>query len=99
MSQLPASLQGVLWSSTITKLDLARDRTYIIHQILSHGRLEDIRWLFQTYSKEKILSEFHLPYKAYRPARFHFVKTILLQDTTSLSEARYVINTPRDIRP
>ena len=96
----PLSLQGILWSSDISKLDSVRDRTYIIHQILSHGRLEDIQWLFKVYSREEIAHEFlSKPYKSYRASRFHFVKTILLHETAPLNEAHYVANTPRDIRP
>lgn len=102
MSQphIPAFLQGILWSSDITKLDHDRDRTYIIHQVLSNGRLEDIQWLFKAYSRGEIAHEFlSKPYKSYRASRFHFVKTILLHETTLLNEAHYVANTPRDIRP
>lgn len=98
-ASIPASLQGVLWSTDISRLDLVRDRTYIIHQTLSSGRFEDIIWLFKTYPKKVIVDIFRAPYKAYRPSRFNFVKTILLRETTPLNEANYVINTPRDLRP
>ncbi|OGG30093.1 hypothetical protein A2971_04480 [Candidatus Gottesmanbacteria bacterium RIFCSPLOWO2_01_FULL_46_21] len=97
MAHPPKNLQHVLWSVNTDRLDIETDKHYIIHQIFSHGRLEDFRWLFQTYSFTDIVRVFtHVPYKDYRPARFHFVKNILLGLTSStLDKRRYVKNIPR----
>lgn len=99
MAHPPKDIQHILWSADINKLDLQADKHYIIHQIFSHGRFEDFRWLFRTYSFPDIIRVFTtVPYKDYRPARFHFVKSILLglQDH-ALDKRRYVKNIPRDI--
>ena len=96
----PARLQGVLWSKSLNNLDLQKDKLYIIHQIFSYGRMEDILWLFHTYSKAELQDTFvHHPYKDYDAARFHFVKNFLLNlKETRLSKESYVKNTPRNFR-
>lgn len=97
MKQIPKRLQAVLWSTDVKLLDLERDKGYIIHQIFSYGRLEDIQWVFKTYPKEEIKRVFiNRPYKDYWPSRFHFVKQYLLGLTRyPLDERLYVKNTPR----
>lgn len=99
MSQIPSSLQPVLWSVNVDHLDRERDKSYIIHQILSYGTLDEINWVFQNYGKNEISDTFtHQPYKDYRPARFHFVKNYLLDlKNQPLDERHYVKNIPRDI--
>lgn len=98
--KLPSILQRVLWSSDVNKLHTDTDKTYIIHQIFSHGRMKEIRWLFETYTKKDIIAVFtKTPYKDYDPARFYFVKNYLLHlKSSELNERLYVKNTPRDIR-
>ena len=93
---IPKRLQGVLWSSDITSLDIERDKIYIIHQTLSHGRMEDILWLFEVYAKDDIRDVFaEHPYKDYDAARFHFVKNYLLGlKDREFNERHYVKNTP-----
>lgn len=95
--KIPKRLQAVLWSVDVNHLNKQRDKAYIIHQIFSYGRLEDILWVFNTYTKEEIKKTFtQRPYKDYWPSRFYFVKNYLLgltQDT--MDERLYVKNTPR----
>lgn len=95
----PAYLQPILWSADVASMDLEKDKGYIIHQILSHGTLAHIRWLFGAYKLSEITEVFQqFPYKDYRASRFHFVKTILLHiDGDSMDERRYVKNIPRAI--
>ena len=97
---IPSNLQSVLWSSDVRKLNLQTDKNYIIHQILSNGRLEDIKWLFGTYPKDLIAKTFiSKPYKDYAPARFNFVKNFILGlNKTKIDERFYVENTTRNIR-
>lgn len=97
MANPPKNLQHVLWSANINRLDVQVDKNYIVHQIFSHGSFEDFRWLFQTYPFTDIVRVFtSVPYKDYLPARFHFVKNILLGLTDSaLDKRRYVKNIPR----
>ena len=97
---IPKNLQSVLWSQNIASLDIEKDKTYIIHQIFSHGRMEDILWLFTVYPKTELENIFQThPYKDYDAARFNFVKNYLLRlRNKEINEQRYVKNTPRDIR-
>ena len=96
---VPKELQSVLWSQNIDDLDKIKDKNYIIHQILSYGRMDDILWLFTTYSKSEIKETFIThPYKDYDTARFHFIKKYILSIKEPLNNQLYVKNTPRDIR-
>ena len=98
MAQIPTSLQTVLWSADVSHLDTEKDKEYIVHQILSHGTLEQFSWLLRTYPKSEIIHVFLThPYKDYRNARFHLIKTHVLSIRSPLDARRYVINTPRII--
>lgn len=96
----PAELQGVLWSKNINSLNIEKDKIYIIHQIFSHGRMEDILWLFKTYSASTLKEVFSShAFKDYEAARFYLVKNYLLDlKKTQLNEKNYVKNIPRDIK-
>ena len=100
MTTIPQSLQSVLWSADVNRLDPEKDKSYIIHQILAYGSLEDIFWVFRNYPKNEIMRTFLThPYKDYRAPRFYFVKNYLLNlKRKSMNEKRYVKNIPRDIR-
>ncbi len=96
---IPQRLQSILWSSDVSKLDSDKNKTYIIHQILSHGRMEDILWIFSIYPKKIIQESFiNHPFKEYEAARFYFIKKYLLNlDVNPINEKNYVKNTPRNI--
>jgi len=89
---VPKSLQGILWSKRISNLRLARDKNYIIHQVLMYGSLEDIGWLFKTYPAEAIKEEFtENPAKIYTKPAFNFVKKFILDlRKRKLKEEDYV---------
>ena len=88
---IPATFQGILWSKGIQKLDLKRDRNYIIHQTLALGTLENIIWLFKTFSKSEILQVFvKYPQKVYTKASLNFTKNILLGLKMKLNEKNYL---------
>lgn len=98
MQTLPKSLQSVLWSANLDHLNMEGDKPYIIHQILSHGTLESLTWLFRSYSKDDICLVFmKYPYKDYSAARFHFISRRILGIVENLDANRYVINTPRNL--
>jgi hypothetical protein len=94
---IPAFLQGVLWNVGVGKLDLRKDKNYIVHQVLAYGNLEHLHWLFQNYSKQEIVQTFlKSPAKDYTPAAFNFVKNLLLGlKGTLLDERKYVKTFPR----
>lgn len=97
---MPKKLQGILWSADVSKLDLERDKSYIINQILSLGLMDELRWLFKTYPMAEIRRTFmEHPEKSYSNSAFNFCKNILL----GLKEYnppldRYVRTLPRNIR-
>lgn len=76
--KLPHHLQSVLWSANINKLNLDKDKYYIIHQILSFGILDDIYWLSSIYLKKEIVDVFMVSFKDYSRPRFYFVKDAIL---------------------
>ena len=93
-------LQGILWSKPVAKLDLERDEIYIIHQVLSFGNLEQIKWLFKAYTSKEIEKVFlKNPKKIYTPAVFNFIKNIILGlEHKKLPNNRYVKTLPRVIK-
>lgn len=92
MNLIPASLQGVLWSQSTKQLDLQKDKTYIIHQILRFGNLEDIRWLKTAYDPETIRHTFlAIPQPVYSKASLRFVKNAILNlEEQSIDESKYI---------
>lgn len=96
--KVPIKLQSVLWSTEVSKLELQKDKYYIIHQILSYGIMGDIKWLLKSYPKEEIIETFKKSFKDYRRQRFYFVKDALLElNDWHPDERYYVKNTPRII--
>lgn len=96
---IPTNLQGILWSVNIAKLDLKRDKNYIINQVLAYGTWDHLKWLFSVYSKEEIKDVFvHNPAKDFVPASYNFVKNCLLKIPENLDPANYVRSLPRNIR-
>lgn len=100
-SVIPKRLQSVLWSYDVDKLDLNRDRAYIIHQVLIHGSLADFNWLLSIYSRKEIIDVFlHSPYKNYPKYMYYFVKNYLLElKKVSLDEDDYVTSIHGSVRP
>ncbi len=99
MSKVPKSLQGILWSRDVKKLDTKRDKNYIIHQVLMYGSLPQIKWLKKVYSKSEIKDTFiRAPRKIYTKSSYNFVKNYLLEIDKKLFEHSYVKTTPRNIR-
>ena len=61
----------------VSKLDLEKDRAYIVNQVLSYGTLEEIRWLMRTYGKKTVREVFLTqPIKVYTPSAFKVFATI-----------------------
>lgn len=92
MAHPPKSLQGTLWSSNVEQLDLEKNKAYIIHQVLTFGSMEQLMWLFKTYTKQKIADTFvHQPMKMYPKHIYWFTKNHLLAlQNTQLDEQNYV---------
>lgn len=92
MGSIPKTLQGVLWSVDVGKLDLERDKVYVIHQVLSCGALSDIKWLFSVYKPETIRRIFlGYPQKVYTKPAFKFAENALLNlGDSDMNEEEYV---------
>jgi hypothetical protein len=88
---LPETLKGILWSKNINDIDLENDKIYIIHQVLSFGDIEEIRWLFKNYTLDDIKMVFiNIPKRIYTRPVFLFVKEYILKINTALDEKNYV---------
>jgi hypothetical protein len=100
MAKISSKLQPILWSKNVKKLDLEKDKIYIIHQILSYGNLNQIKWLFRVYSKKEIRKIFvTFPKKIYHPAIFYFVKNFVLNlKNEKLDEKKYLKTSLRNIK-
>ena len=97
---VPKELQGILWSVDVSDLDLRENKSYIVNQILSLGTLEELSWLFKTYTKKIARKVFvNEPAKIYSPSSFNFCKNILLGlENRDLPPERYVKTLPRNTR-
>jgi len=97
---IPKKLQGVLWSVDIGRLDLERDKIYIINQVLIYGALDEIKWLFDTYSKEEVVRVFLTkPRKLYPKEVYYFIKNFVLSlKDKALDEQNYVTSISGPIR-
>ena len=89
-------MQGLLWSKDVRSLDFEKDKTYIVHQILSYGDIKDIRWLLGIYGRKEVARVFQeFPKKLYQPAVFYFVRDILLNlKGTKFGPNEYVKTSP-----
>jgi len=91
-TKIPNSLQPILWSKNVKNLDLEKDKVYIIHQVLSFGNFEQIKWLFNVYGQKEIREVFlKYPKKIYTASMFNFVKNFILDlEDKKLLEEKYV---------
>jgi len=89
---IPKHLQSILWSKSVDKLSLKSDKNYIVHQVLMYGDLKDIKWLFETYSRERVRKIFvQQPKRVYTAPAFNFVKNFVLGlGSEKLEEDKYV---------
>lgn len=89
---IPVEFQPILWSKNVKNLDLEKDKVYIIHQVLSYGSLDQIKWLFKIYKKKEIREVFlKFPKRIYIPSVFYFIKNFILGlKKKRLKEEKYV---------
>ena len=99
--KVPQKLQSILWSTDVNSLDLERNKGYIINQVLIYGTLDEIKWLFDTYSKKEVVKVFLTkPQKIYPKEVYYFVKNYILSlKDKSLDEQDYVTSISGATRP
>jgi len=91
-SGIPSQLQSKLWSSNVNKLDLQKDKTMIVHRVLSYGDLEDIKLLFNMYGLLELKHEFLAnPMNVYTKSGLNFTKNYILDlENTPIDKKKYV---------
>lgn len=52
--KIPPKMKWLFWSYDIKSLNLARDKDYIVPQVLNYGTWEDLKWLHRVYSEKDI---------------------------------------------
>ena len=88
-------VQAVAWSKNNPNTE--KDRAYIINQILAYGTIEELRWLYKTYSKKTLKDVFlNQPIKQYTPASINFAR-LLLDIVNPIDLHRYDKTLPRRI--
>jgi hypothetical protein len=55
-SGIPASLRFAFQEYNLEQLDLAADAFIIIERTMAYGSRAEVRWLFTTYGREKLLN-------------------------------------------
>lgn len=91
--KLLKGLKKLFWSVDFKKLDVAKNKSYIIHQTLAFGSLDDIRFLFKIYPLKEIRQTFlKQPKPFYSPQGLNFLKKYILQIKDNLPKEKYVKN-------
>ncbi len=79
MAHPPKNLQAILWSADVNKMDLQKDKHYVIHQVLIYGTITEIQWLLHTYGMQNVINVFiGEPARWYSKKVFYFVKNYIL---------------------
>ena len=91
--KIPKKMQAIFWSADVGKLDLHKDKNYIIQGILAKGSLSDLRWLNKHFSKKTIKDVFiGKPQKQYTPVAFNFVSRHIIKQSPKSAAKKYVKN-------
>lgn len=53
--------QSLFWDTNPKRIDTEKNARYVIERILEFGRPDEVRWLFQQYSKDEIKKVMDLP--------------------------------------
>ena len=51
---MPEELKKYFWDTQFEKLDIIKNKKYIISRLYCYGDLKEIKWINDTYSKEEI---------------------------------------------
>lgn len=54
MGAFPASVERLLWDVDAARLDIHRDRAFIMERVMSRGTWEAMKWLRSAYAPEDL---------------------------------------------
>lgn len=93
---IPKSLQPILWSKKVSRLDKKKDQDYIIHQVLSRGTLKQMRWLLDIYGLKTVRRVFlQRPQRSYSPSALNFSSKFIV-GAANVRPNKYVKDPPRN---
>lgn len=55
MSYSSIQNQTLFWDTNLASLNTKKHKEFIIARIIETGRIEDIHWMFETYSRQEII--------------------------------------------
>ena len=83
--------KGLFWDVVWRKLDLEKNKYFIIHRVLCYGSMDEIRLLFKIYSRNTIKKEFLKPSPGmYYPETLALCQFIL--GLRKINERKYLKN-------
>jgi hypothetical protein len=62
--QVPEQQTWLFWEVTPDRIDLVRDRDYVLSRVLERGRMVDVRWAIRHYGFDRIRTFFESGYHA-----------------------------------
>jgi hypothetical protein len=54
MKNLPSLMNYLFWDTSLSGIDIKKDKTFIIERALKLGRPEQIHWILNNYTKREI---------------------------------------------
>ena len=55
MDVIPERMKRLFWDVHEESVDIKLHRSYIIKRIMDHGDMEDVKWMLETFSSDKII--------------------------------------------
>lgn len=53
--KIPVKFKHLFWEYHLDDLDLGADKNLIIERITARGDIEELKWMFESYTKEEII--------------------------------------------
>lgn len=69
---IPKEFKKYFWDTDFEKLDIQKNKKYIISRLYNFGDIEEIKWLNKTYSQEDI-NEVALTSRSLKPVVANFL--------------------------
>lgn len=85
---MPPEFKEFFWDTDFEKLDIKKNKKFIISRLLTEGNMETFRWIKQTYSKEEIIDTAKTS-RRFNPITANFLKILY---NLKEEEMEYYIN-------